>query len=867
MRLNLIDGFSIEVDGDRVSRLRTRKTEELLAWLSLHSKSATPRAQLIDEFWGEEEASSARQKLRLALHSIRSVIGDRLQTEGELVRVVDVEVDILTSDISTLGTGWRLMPEHELGWLDSFQVSLMADCQVQTLGKVASIGGEADPQAYVSQLMYLLSVDRSEPEWYRRLYRFFSSRNERGAARVIAAAAKLELGADCPVELLSAQTTRIRSGFVGRVAELISLSEQLLGPTEPALLTIVGIGGVGKSELARELSRLAPDEDIEALWISCQSIQSPTELQSAMEAELCRALQLPEGHAVDPMMVPSVLLVLDNCERIDPACLGVIRDFLVEGSGLRVLLTSQQALGDEPTLKLKPMGLPFSKEKTEIERSEAGSLFIQAAGLVAGRYEPADLLEACRACAGIPLALLIVAHEARKSSVREVLGDLLHRNAGQGLRNHEDLRSMHSSLHTTLEWGFGCLAPEIRLVCHQLAIFEERFGTFALEVFSIDQSTVDELVDRGWVNWNPDTKDWSLPPPIRLFLSASSNKSAQFLAQFARSTEQLINEKFELDYASLLNVASIHHFDLERFYKLAVDQDWSADQIGNLLIGLTVDAFRHGRYGEVKVRLEQLVKDHPALPSRYHNMAGSACYFMNELDQAAGHFKAALVNADHETRSVIESNIGLIMSRQGDLDGAIKLLRLHLESPVPRRRITRKINLAGALMMSGRFDESRDLAQSVCEEIEDHGPLGSYRALAMMRVAQNQLLLGDLPMAEVTALCGLESFEHGGARNHWEELLGVLMLIQATRGSVDMVRATAETLLKFPGLTAATFASLWGALRKLSRYELSEVVEPLIDPKRVPDVIKLLFPQQKNEPSEISVAMGRIVCAQVLKRL
>ena len=136
-----------------------------------------------------------------------------------------------------------------------------------------------------------------------------------------------------------------------------------------------------------------------------------------------------------------------------------------------------------------------------------------------------------------------------------------------------------------------------------------------------------------------------------------------------------------------------------------------------------------------------------------------------------------------------------------------------------------------------------------------------------MRVAQNQLLLGDLPLAEITALCALETFEQGGARNHWEELLGVLMLIQASRGSVEMVRATADNLLEFPGLTAASFATLWGALRKLSRNELSEVVEPLIDPKRVPDVIKLLFPQQKNEPSEISVAMGRIVCAQVLKRL
>jgi len=80
-----------------VIRLRTRATLSLLAFLFIDPKRCHSRDELADRFWPEDDPESSRQKLRLALFSIRSEMGDVIRADRQSVYVsesADVVCDV-----------------------------------------------------------------------------------------------------------------------------------------------------------------------------------------------------------------------------------------------------------------------------------------------------------------------------------------------------------------------------------------------------------------------------------------------------------------------------------------------------------------------------------------------------------------------------------------------------------------------------------------------------------------------------------------------------------------------------------------------------------------------------------------------------
>ena len=55
-----------------INRFRTHKTGALLAYLAYHRDAALSRDRLVDAIWPEDDVDQARQKLRLALHSLHN---------------------------------------------------------------------------------------------------------------------------------------------------------------------------------------------------------------------------------------------------------------------------------------------------------------------------------------------------------------------------------------------------------------------------------------------------------------------------------------------------------------------------------------------------------------------------------------------------------------------------------------------------------------------------------------------------------------------------------------------------------------------------------------------------------------------------
>jgi len=135
------------------------------------------------------------------------------------------------------------------------------------------------------------------------------------------------------------------TSFVGRRREL-SEARRLLG--DARLLTLTGVGGVGKTRLAvrlaAEVRRTFPD----GVWLADLAALRDGELvpQTVIAALGLRddSTRQPGDTLLEYLADKQLLLVLDNCEHLRDACAVLATKLLSHAEGLRILATSRQLL-------------------------------------------------------------------------------------------------------------------------------------------------------------------------------------------------------------------------------------------------------------------------------------------------------------------------------------------------------------------------------------------------------------------------------------------------------------------------------------------------------------------------------------------
>ena len=154
-----------------------------------------------------------------------------------------------------------------------------------------------------------------------------------------------------PVELTS---------FVGRRRELAE-TRKLLASSR--MLTLTGVGGVGKTRLAlrmaAEVRRTFPD----GVWfVELAALHDPQLLANtvANTLELRQVSADPAGDLAAYLEEKRLLVVLDNCEHLTDACAVLASKLLAAAPGLRILATSRHVLGveGEQILSVPPLSVP-----------------------------------------------------------------------------------------------------------------------------------------------------------------------------------------------------------------------------------------------------------------------------------------------------------------------------------------------------------------------------------------------------------------------------------------------------------------------------------------------------------------------------
>ncbi|MER5708491.1 regulator [Streptomyces sp. NPDC002122] len=263
-------------------------------------------------------------------------------------------------------------------------------------------------------------------------------------------------------------------GFVGRRTELGRISAAL---AEHRLVTVTGVGGVGKTRLALRAAHRAAERFPDGAWWSDLTPLDGDRLLVALVADSVDLADHTPGMASTALCRrladDRLLLVLDSCEHLAGPCARLVADLLAAAPGLTVLATSRRPLGvdGERTVALDPLP-PAGRDALELLRRAAGEDF-PAAG-------PAG--EICVRLEGIPLALELAAAQIRlqgAEAVRDQLGTRLDSPPGArfDLLAHTERvwPSRHQTLRAAIGWSHELCAPLERLLWARLSVFRGPF--------------------------------------------------------------------------------------------------------------------------------------------------------------------------------------------------------------------------------------------------------------------------------------------------------------------------------------------------------------------------------------------------------
>ncbi|WP_418955996.1 ATP-binding protein [Streptomyces tritici] len=261
--------------------------------------------------------------------------------------------------------------------------------------------------------------------------------------------------------------------FVGRAAERDELGRLL---EEYRLVTVVGMGGVGKSRLALRCAAAAEKRYADGVRLAeLSGLRDPAVLEHA----LAEALGLTDHTSrsrrsmlAEHLAELRLLLVVDGFEHLVEECAPLLRELLSGAPGLTVLAVGRRPLrvDGEAVYTLAPMS-----DEDAVELFEARAEGVGAAGA------PAEAVrELCRRLDGIPLALELAAGRLPLLTVEQVLHRLddRFRLLTDGTRG---ALPRHQTLRTAIGWSHELCTPEERLLWARLSVFAGAFDLEATE--------------------------------------------------------------------------------------------------------------------------------------------------------------------------------------------------------------------------------------------------------------------------------------------------------------------------------------------------------------------------------------------------
>jgi predicted ATPase len=303
--------------------------------------------------------------------------------------------------------------------------------------------------------------------------------------------------------------------LLGRGVVLESLRSEL---DQTRVLSVVGPGGIGKTRLATELHRTHAGD---AVRIDLTGLDEGRGLEPAL-VDVLVARGAPQGStAAEAVGSRSLLVVLDNCERVAPVVRSLCEELVAVCPRLRVVTTSRQVLGIDGERVWFAPPLPEAAA-VELFHSRAAATIGQTR---AEALDPIGVAEICQRVDCMPLAIELIAARLRACG----LADLLEHLDDQPRLLVDRNRSMADRRHgiaTAIEQSVDTLDEVDRAVFRALSVFRGGADLDGIWAVMPDQDSLalldalEELVDASLVQRSdgPDGRSrYRQLEPIRQF--------------------------------------------------------------------------------------------------------------------------------------------------------------------------------------------------------------------------------------------------------------------------------------------------------------------------------------------------------------
>jgi predicted ATPase/class 3 adenylate cyclase len=614
------------------------------------------------------------------------------------------------------------------------------------------------------------------------------------------------------------------TAFVGREREVAAVREVLDGTR---LLTLLGIGGVGKTRLSLEVAAQVLPLYTDGAWLVELAPTSDARLVPQVVASVLGVREEPGRPVRDALLAHvrdlSLLLVLDNCEHVIDACAALAGDLLRASARVRILASSRERLNiaGEAVHAVSPLAIPAAGAQTSPEDAlgnEAVRFFVERARAVQSAFvldarTLGPVVEICRRLDGIPLAIELAVARMRALPVGDIAARLDDRFRLLASGDRTAL-PRQKTLRALIDWSHDLLDEPERVAFRRFAVFAGVFTLDAAEFVAaggtLDQADVLDLlaalVDKSLVALDAGEQRYAMLETVRQYalekLEASGEAGEvrdRHLDFHLAMVEQAAAGLAGPERADLLerldrareNVLAAHAWSLragdacERSYRL-------------------VYAMRHYWYLRGMMELGQRVTD----DSIAAGPAGTASVARGRALWNAGQMNAHMARY-REARAQLDEGLA-IARRSGDkrmIAGVLEALALATsglgESGAARvlceealaiaRELGDSRRIAGAsnsLAQLDRLAGRLDAAQPRYEEALAHSrKLGDTQveAVALLNLAMVAIGRGDATRAAATLREVLDIVAATGSRPATQSALEVAAALAASRG--DLQRA------------------------------------------------------------------------------
>ena len=546
LNIRLLGGFDIRRANELLPRTRTRSEQWLLSLLLLRQNRETERNWLAGTLWPDSDEPQALYNLRRSLSDLRHVLGAdahrliaptprtiALDASYAFVDILEFDRAIAPGDSASLEQAVNLYRGPLLeGCLEEWVLAERQRYERNYLAALDALASQAVAQqnhpAAIEYLFKALACDPLREATLQALMRAMTESGDTVGAMAVYRQFRLRLNEALQAEpdaetvalyrhirgangkkrsnQLSAAPNKPTSLYhlphpltplIGREAEITKIERCL---REARLVTLVGMGGVGKTRLAIAIAHQIAREYAEGVYFcDVSGLTDPAQLTPTVAA-LLRASGERESGAPDTLNAldalcrflaeKSLLLILDNCEHLIQACAELTEAVLHRCPHVRVLATSRQGLGipGERSWRVPGLSLPESATLSpalsgptenallaQFVKSDAVSLFIEGAVAANGAFRLSienikHVIKICRSLDGIPFALELASAWIKSLTVAQIAERLDNRFeflTGGG----RTARPRQRTLRAALDWSYELLSEPEKTLLRRLSVF------------------------------------------------------------------------------------------------------------------------------------------------------------------------------------------------------------------------------------------------------------------------------------------------------------------------------------------------------------------------------------------------------------